>query len=590
MATDAWTAPLNWTLGQIVTEAQMDTYISDNTYFLYKHGAEPFTTTFPATPTDKDRAFSTQFRAQFVYDSGTTSWLQIGIGTFTGAYPASPVTGLVVYRVDLHKYAYWSGAAWVIQGVTSLAISAPTEITVTGSPVIDTGTIALTWANETANTLFAGPSSGGAATPTFRAAVALDTPLMLPKAGGTMTGDLTLTSKSVFANDGLFRTNAGGRYRADFWASGAGGLQINSHDDTGGVDLPIVTQSTTLNLNSTSGSIRLSAAGAVGIGLTAGITNNGDLDALGRVRTKPAGAAGVMLDGNSATGNFTLSLSPANLTADRRVTFADAALTFSNGGTLDLATFTLTVPATGTAALRASAATAGRVAYWSSATALTHDADLTFDGSALLIGKASGLTGVGDVDAALHVRAKPTGTAGIQLDPNAATGDFTFSLSPSTLAADKRATFLAIDHTVMPVGPAFSVNKNATNQTGIANNTVTKLTWSTELFDTASAFASDKFTPQIAGKYHFNASVLWVSAVDQTQMAVYIYKNGSPVQQNLIRASGTGTQAVAVASIQDANGSTDYFEVYVIQVSGGSLDVSGSTVLTFFTGHLVHSA
>lgn len=53
----------------------------------------------------------------------------------------------------------------------------------------------------------------------------------------------------------------------------------------------------------------------------------------------------------------------------------------SNGGTLDFsaASSTLTIPATGTAALRASSATAGRVAFWSSATEISHDAALQFD-------------------------------------------------------------------------------------------------------------------------------------------------------------------------------------------------------------------
>lgn len=43
----------------------------------------------------------------------------------------------------------------------------------------------------------------------------------------------------------------------------------------------------------------------------------------GTVASKQAAAAGISLDHNSATGNFTLRLSPANLTASRRWTFAD---------------------------------------------------------------------------------------------------------------------------------------------------------------------------------------------------------------------------------------------------------------------------
>lgn len=68
--------------------------------------------------------------------------------------------------------------------VTSVALTAPTEITVGGSPITSSGTIALTWTNESANRVFAGPSSGGASTPSFRALVAADIPA-LPYVTGT---------------------------------------------------------------------------------------------------------------------------------------------------------------------------------------------------------------------------------------------------------------------------------------------------------------------------------------------------------------------------------------------------------------------
>jgi hypothetical protein len=51
---------------------------------------------------------------------------------------------------------------------------------------------------------------------------------------------------------------------------------------------------------------------------------------------------------------------------------------------------TLTIPASGTAALRASAATAGRIAFWSSAEEISHSADLTYDNS----GKVFAATGI----------------------------------------------------------------------------------------------------------------------------------------------------------------------------------------------------
>lgn len=69
-------------------------------------------------------------------------------------------------------------------GVTSVAFTAPTEFNVSGSPITSSGTIALTWKTEIANVVFAGPSSGAASVPTFRALVAADIPA-LPYVTGT---------------------------------------------------------------------------------------------------------------------------------------------------------------------------------------------------------------------------------------------------------------------------------------------------------------------------------------------------------------------------------------------------------------------
>lgn len=60
--------------------------------------------------------------------------------------------------------------------VTSVALTVPTEFSVSGSPVTSSGTLAITWANATANYILAGPTSGGAAAPTLRAMVTADIP------------------------------------------------------------------------------------------------------------------------------------------------------------------------------------------------------------------------------------------------------------------------------------------------------------------------------------------------------------------------------------------------------------------------------
>ena len=60
--------------------------------------------------------------------------------------------------------------------VTSVGLSAPSEWTVGGSPVTGAGTLTLTKASQSAGTVWAGPTSGGAAQPAFRSLVDTDIP------------------------------------------------------------------------------------------------------------------------------------------------------------------------------------------------------------------------------------------------------------------------------------------------------------------------------------------------------------------------------------------------------------------------------
>ncbi len=60
--------------------------------------------------------------------------------------------------------------------VSSVGLSLPSIFTVTNSPVTSSGTLTGSLNTQTANTVFAGPSSGSAAVPTFRAMVSADYP------------------------------------------------------------------------------------------------------------------------------------------------------------------------------------------------------------------------------------------------------------------------------------------------------------------------------------------------------------------------------------------------------------------------------
>ncbi len=105
--------------------------------------------------------------------------------------------------------------------VTSVALAdgSTTPIyAISGSPITGSGTLTFTLDTQTANTVFAGPSSGSAAQPTFRALVAADlTGLVVSSIAGTTneitasasTGAVTLSIPSTFLAPGTIQDTSG---------------------------------------------------------------------------------------------------------------------------------------------------------------------------------------------------------------------------------------------------------------------------------------------------------------------------------------------------------------------------------------------
>jgi F5/8 type C domain-containing protein len=131
-------------------------------------GSEAPTASFTVTaaPTQRGNIAYNQIRT--AARQGTGSKFQM----FTGSAPTAGHIALY----DANGNLIDGGAAPAGGSVTSVALSMPAEFTVAGSPVTSSGTLAVTKANETANTVWAGPSSGGAAAPAFRALVTADIP------------------------------------------------------------------------------------------------------------------------------------------------------------------------------------------------------------------------------------------------------------------------------------------------------------------------------------------------------------------------------------------------------------------------------
>lgn len=133
--------------------------------------------------------------------------------------------------------------------------------------------------------------------------------------------------------------------------------------------------------------------------------------------------------------------------------------------------------------------------------------------------------------------------------------------------------------------PIFSVHKNGTNQTGVVTATFTKLTWSTEKFDTNNDFASDKFSPTVAGKYKLFAQARIIDPADGVTFKISIYdKGGVDIGGNQIHSSHVDGLGVGIDVIVDADGSTDFYEVYVRHTHGSDRVISGPANETFFNG------
>jgi hypothetical protein len=110
-------------------------------------------------------------------------------------------------------------------------------------------------------------------------------------------------------------------------------------------------------------------------------------------------------------------------------------------------------------------------------------------------------------------------------------------------------------------GPAFSAYQSATQS--FTANTFTKITLDTEIFDTNNNFATNRFTPTVAGYYQING-IARIQTTIGTLIQVAIYKNGTIYTAgNLLNfAVGSNSNQLTVSDLVYCNGSTDYIELY----------------------------
>ena len=136
--------------------------------------------------------------------------------------------------------------------------------------------------------------------------------------------------------------------------------------------------------------------------------------------------------------------------------------------------------------------------------------------------------------------------------------------------------------------PAFHAYKSGGSQS-VPNNTVTKISFETELFDSDGCYDKDtnyRFTPTTAGYYYIYYQLKNANQTD------YIYsrirKNGSTDLALEIHYTGADVDDMSKGfTIVHLNGSSDYVEVYLQQTKGSSANVPSGEQNTYFGGYLV---
>ena len=149
-------------------------------------------------------------------------------------YPKLSGSNPKLYAKDAAGTEFDLSGAGGAGSVTSVGLSMPTEFSVANSPVTSTGTLTVSKAIQNANTIYAGPSSGGAVAPGFRALTDADVPDALTIAGGTInntpigaTTPSTLVGTTVQANTAFIVGSGGSRLQ-----NSSGTVRVRNSSDT----------------------------------------------------------------------------------------------------------------------------------------------------------------------------------------------------------------------------------------------------------------------------------------------------------------------------------------------------------------------
>ena len=146
-------------------------------------------------------------------------------------------------------------------------------------------------------------------------------------------------------------------------------------------------------------------------------------------------------------------------------------------------------------------------------------------------------------------------------------------------------TLKRIDYEHLAMTPVFWVVKNAAQT--ISNATQTDLTWQTETLDSNGKFASNVFTPTVAGYYFLQASVLMEygnSSGEYGDLRIELNDGGTGLDmRNVVSGDMTTSSTLFISGIL-AMDADDTAKVSIYHTQGANQNVDGNTNYTRFCG------
>lgn len=341
-------------------------------------GSNIFTLTNPSATTfiriNSDNTVSTRSASEMRTDLGATSLGSdfFTLSTSSTSYIQITATG-TINLLSAANFRTAIGAGTGNGTVTSVDLSMPNIFSVSNNPVTSSGTLTVSLANQNANTVFAGPSTGLAATPTFRSLTFADItgdPLVVSKGG---TGTSSLTDKAVLVGAGtssVTLTSTSSQYKV--FVSGSGGTPTwgtVSLDQSAAISgkLPIASGGT----NATTSAEALTNLGALSSASTS--TQDAYFNSIYLLEsdTNPTRRYLQIINNDNLSAARVLNISTND--ADRTLTIsANASISGTNTGDQTI-TLTGDVTGSGTGSFAATLSTSGVTAgtYNNSTTAIT---------------------------------------------------------------------------------------------------------------------------------------------------------------------------------------------------------------------------